>query len=176
VVEGVFADEALACGLLRQQKQSRADGAHQGYCGHRLGKEQLACRRIHGHVFDAALGFAFDLPEQIEMRDPAEISLDVADEQVVLGHHGAGHRVDGGQAVFSPQARGVLDRPLRHVCKLGMTTPAAIFGTGAMSPILAAGRSARAWEESLVTVGFMTVGLAIVASSIIVLWGLRRAA
>jgi len=57
-----------------------------------------------------------------------------------------------------------------------LTTLAAIFGTGAMSPILAAGRSAQAWEESLVTVGFMTVGLAIVASSIIVLWGLRRAA
>src|SRR5215471_9495375 len=85
VVEGVFADEALACWLLCQQKQSRADGAHQAYCGHRLGKEQLACRRIHGHVFDATLGFAFDLPHQIEMRDPAEISLDVADEQVVLG-------------------------------------------------------------------------------------------
>jgi len=30
--------------------------------------------------------------------------------------------------------------------------------------------------EKPVTVGFMTVGLAIVASSIIVLWGLRRAA
>jgi len=45
-----------------------------------------------------------------------------------------------------------------------------------MSPILAAGRSAHAWQERLVTVGFMSVGLAIVASSIVILWGLRRTA
>jgi hydroxylaminobenzene mutase len=55
-----------------------------------------------------------------------------------------------------------------------LTTLAAIFGTGAMSPILAAGRSAQAWQESLVTIGFMTVGPAIVACSVTVLWGLRR--
>ena len=176
MVEGVFADEALACGLLRQQKQSRADGAHQGYCGHRLGKEQLACRRIHGHVFDAALGFAFDLPEQIEMRDPAEISLDVADEQVVLGQHSAGHRVGGGQAVFSPQARGVLDRPLRHVCKLGIDYVGSHLRDGCDVTDLGGRPQRSGLGEKPVTVGFMTVGLAIVASSIIVLWGLRRAA
>jgi (hydroxyamino)benzene mutase len=56
----------------------------------------------------------------------------------------------------------------------GLTTFAAIVGTGAMSPILAAGRSAQPWQEGVVTVGFMTVGPAIVASSIVVLWGLRR--
>jgi (hydroxyamino)benzene mutase len=55
-----------------------------------------------------------------------------------------------------------------------LTTFAAIFGTGAMSPILAAGRSAQPWQEGVVTVGFMTVGPAIVASSMVVLWGLRR--
>ena len=55
-----------------------------------------------------------------------------------------------------------------------LTTLAAVFGTGAMSPILAAGRSAQAWQERLVTVGFITVGLAMVVASVIVLWGLRR--
>jgi hydroxylaminobenzene mutase len=55
-----------------------------------------------------------------------------------------------------------------------LTTLAAIFGTGAMSPILAAGRGAQAWQESLVTIGFMTVGPAIVACAVVVLWGLRR--
>jgi hydroxylaminobenzene mutase len=55
-----------------------------------------------------------------------------------------------------------------------LTTLAAIFGTGAMSPILAAGRSGQAWQESLVTIGFTTVGPAIVACSVTVLWGLRR--
>jgi hydroxylaminobenzene mutase len=55
-----------------------------------------------------------------------------------------------------------------------VTLLAAIFGTAAMSPITAAGRSGQPWQEGLVTVGFMSVGLAIVGSSILVLSGLRR--
>jgi (hydroxyamino)benzene mutase len=58
----------------------------------------------------------------------------------------------------------------------GITTLAAIFGTGALSPITAAGRSAQPWQESLVTAGFMSVGLAIIAATILVLWGLRKKA
>jgi hydroxylaminobenzene mutase len=57
-----------------------------------------------------------------------------------------------------------------------VTTLAAIFGTAAMSPITAAGHSAQPWQESFVTIGFMSVGIAIIASSILILWGLRRAA
>ena len=55
-----------------------------------------------------------------------------------------------------------------------VTLLAAIFGTAALSPITAAGRSGQPWQEGLVTVGFMSVGLAIVVSSILVLSGLRR--
>ncbi len=55
-----------------------------------------------------------------------------------------------------------------------VTTLAAIFGTAAMSPITAAGRSGQPWQEGLVTFGFMSVGIAIVASSILILSGLRR--
>jgi hydroxylaminobenzene mutase len=55
-----------------------------------------------------------------------------------------------------------------------VTTLAAIFGTAAMSPITAAVHSARPWQESVVTFGFMTIGPVIVAFSILVLWGLRR--
>ncbi len=55
-----------------------------------------------------------------------------------------------------------------------VTTLAAIFGTAAMSPITAAGRSGQPWQEGLVTFGFMSVGVAIVAASILVLSGLRR--
>jgi len=54
------------------------------------------------------------------------------------------------------------------------TTLAAIFGTGAMSPITAPNHLALAWQESVVTFGFMSVGIAIIASSILILWGLRR--
>ena len=54
------------------------------------------------------------------------------------------------------------------------TTLAAIFGTGAMSPITAPNLKAQAWQESVVTFGFMSVGIAIMASSILILWGLRR--
>jgi (hydroxyamino)benzene mutase len=54
-----------------------------------------------------------------------------------------------------------------------MTTLAAVFGTAALSPITAAGHRGQAWQESLVTAGFMSVGIVIVASSVLVLWGLR---
>jgi (hydroxyamino)benzene mutase len=56
------------------------------------------------------------------------------------------------------------------------TTLAAIFGTAALSPLTAAGYSGLAWQESVVTFGFATVGIVFVACSILVLWGLRRAA
>jgi hydroxylaminobenzene mutase len=55
-----------------------------------------------------------------------------------------------------------------------VTILAAIFGTAALSPISAAGHSAQPWKEAAVTFGFMSVGLVIVASSILILWGLRR--
>jgi hydroxylaminobenzene mutase len=55
-----------------------------------------------------------------------------------------------------------------------VTTLAAIFGTAAMSPITAAGRSGQPWQEACVTLGFVSVGISIVASSILVLSGLRR--
>src|SRR5436190_18273930 len=48
-------------------------------------------------------------------------------------------------------------------------TLAAVFGTGALSPITAAGRSAQPWQETLVTLGLMSVGLAIVAAAILAL-------
>lgn len=57
-----------------------------------------------------------------------------------------------------------------------VTTLAAIFGTAAMSPITGVGHVGQPWQEKIVTVGFMSVGLAIVVSALLVLWGLRRAA
>ena len=57
-----------------------------------------------------------------------------------------------------------------------VTTLAAIFGTAALSPITAAGHSGQPWQEGLVTLGFMSVGIVIVATSMLVLWGLRRSA
>ena len=57
-----------------------------------------------------------------------------------------------------------------------MTTLAAILGTAALSPITGAGHGGQPWQENLVTFGFMTVGAAMVASSILVLCGLRRLA
>jgi hydroxylaminobenzene mutase len=56
-----------------------------------------------------------------------------------------------------------------------VTTLAAAFGTAALSPITGAGHSGLGWQERLVTGGFITVGLTIVTSSVLVLWGLRAA-
>jgi hydroxylaminobenzene mutase len=57
-----------------------------------------------------------------------------------------------------------------------VTTLAAALGTGAMSPITAPGRAALPWQESLVTAGFVSVGLAIIAAVVLALWGLRGGA
>lgn len=56
----------------------------------------------------------------------------------------------------------------------GVTLLAALLGTAAMSPMTAAGHHAQPWQEALVTFGFLSVGAAIIAASILVLWGLRR--
>ena len=55
-------------------------------------------------------------------------------------------------------------------------TLAAVFGTGALSPITAAGRNALPWQEKLVTAGFMSVGIAIVMCTLLLLWGFRAKA
>ena len=56
------------------------------------------------------------------------------------------------------------------------TTLAAVFGTGALSPITAPGYKGQPWQESLVTAGFMSDGLVYLASSVVILWGLRAKA
>ena len=53
------------------------------------------------------------------------------------------------------------------------TTLAAIFGTGTLSPITAPGFKAQPWQEGLVTAGLMSVGIVIVVSAVVFLWGLR---
>jgi (hydroxyamino)benzene mutase len=57
-----------------------------------------------------------------------------------------------------------------------VTSIAAAFGTAAGSPITSAGHSGQPWQESFVAVGFITVTIAIIATSIFVLWGLRGTA
>jgi (hydroxyamino)benzene mutase len=57
-----------------------------------------------------------------------------------------------------------------------VTTLAAMLGTVALSPITGAGHSAPPWQEMIVTLGFVAIGLAIIAASVLVLWGLRSSA
>src|SRR4051794_12606527 len=57
-----------------------------------------------------------------------------------------------------------------------VTSVAAAFGTAANSPITSAGHSGQPWQESFVAMGFLTVAIAIIATSILVLWGLRGTA
>jgi hydroxylaminobenzene mutase len=57
-----------------------------------------------------------------------------------------------------------------------ITTLAAGFGAASLSPITGAGHSALPWQETVVTFGFITVGIAMIAASVLILWGLRRAA
>ncbi len=56
------------------------------------------------------------------------------------------------------------------------TALAAVLGTFALSPITGAGHHGQPWQESLITALFMSVGIATLAMTVLVLWGLRRAA
>jgi hydroxylaminobenzene mutase len=53
------------------------------------------------------------------------------------------------------------------------TTLAAVLGTAALSPITSAGQHSQPWQETLITVAFLTVGVAIIACSVLVLRGAR---
>ena len=50
---------------------------------------------------------------------------------------------------------------------------AAAFGTAANSPITSTGHRGQPWQESFVAMGFLTVTIAMIATSVLVLWGLR---
>jgi (hydroxyamino)benzene mutase len=57
-----------------------------------------------------------------------------------------------------------------------MTTVAAVVGTKALSPLTGTTQGGQPWQETMVTAGFMSVGLAIVVAAILLLVGLRRGA
>ena len=54
------------------------------------------------------------------------------------------------------------------------TALAAVLGTAALSPITAAGHTGRAWQETLITLLFLSVGITTVLSAILILLGFRR--
>lgn len=54
-----------------------------------------------------------------------------------------------------------------------VTVLAATFGTAAMTPLTGAIHPARDWQETLVTIGFISVGISMIAASALLLWGLR---
>jgi (hydroxyamino)benzene mutase len=54
------------------------------------------------------------------------------------------------------------------------TALGAAWGIAALSPITSAGHHALPWQETVITALFMSVGLAIVGASVLILWGLRR--
>lgn len=57
-----------------------------------------------------------------------------------------------------------------------VTTMAAIFGTAAMTPIASAGHSAAQWQEGVVAIGFVSVALAMIAGTGLLLVGFGRRA
>ena len=54
-----------------------------------------------------------------------------------------------------------------------VTLAAAILGTAAMTPIASAGFRAAQWQESIITVGFVLVGVAMLGAAGILLLGFR---
>src|SRR5262244_77220 len=56
------------------------------------------------------------------------------------------------------------------------TTLAAILGTAANTPIAAGGHHGKPWQESLIAAAFLSVAIAMLASSLLVLWGISARA
>ena len=54
------------------------------------------------------------------------------------------------------------------------TTLAAIFGTAAMTPLASGIFKGQPWQELLVAFGFVSVALAMLVSSALLLWGFRK--
>ena len=57
-----------------------------------------------------------------------------------------------------------------------VTILAAAFGTKVLSPLTGTSQGGQPWQETMVTVGFMSVGIAIVLAAVLLLWGFRRGA
>lgn len=55
-----------------------------------------------------------------------------------------------------------------------VTTFAAVAGTRSMTPLTGTVQGAGTWQEGIVTFGFVTVGIAMIAAFCLALWGLRR--
>jgi (hydroxyamino)benzene mutase len=55
-----------------------------------------------------------------------------------------------------------------------VTLLAAALGTASMTPIASAGFGGQRWQETLVTFGFVAVGLSILVASVLLLIGFRR--
>jgi len=55
-----------------------------------------------------------------------------------------------------------------------MTTLAAIFGTSSLSPLTGTSKGGQPWQEIFVTVGLLSVGVAIIAGTVLIMSGLRR--
>ncbi len=51
---------------------------------------------------------------------------------------------------------------------------AALTGTSSMTPLASAGHAGAPWQEILVTVGFVSVGLSMLIMAGLALWGLRE--
>src|SRR4029077_1887178 len=79
---------------------------------------------------------------------------------------------------LSPPAKGIAFWTALYgtYVNWAVTTLAAILGTSSLSPITGTSQGAPPWQETRVTGGFLSVGLAIVAGSVLLLWGLRRGA
>jgi (hydroxyamino)benzene mutase len=79
---------------------------------------------------------------------------------------------------LSPLMKGIAFWALLYgtYCNWLVTTLAAVCGTGALSPITAAGRNGQPWQESFITIGFLSVAIAIITTSVLILGGLRAKA
>jgi (hydroxyamino)benzene mutase len=136
---------------------------------------QLAHRRLMWHgmfLFLLGLLTGFAEPRFVNMRMGLAAHLEGVMNGTFLLALGAAWR----EVRLSPVAESVAFWTALYGTYVNwvVTTLAATFGTAALSPITGAGHAGLPWQERVVTLGFLSVGLAIVACCVLVLWGLRR--
>ena len=61
------------------------------------------------------------------------------------------------------------------IANWAVTLGAAVLGTSSMTPLAGKGFAAAPWQEILISVGFVSVGLAMLVMAGLALWGLRAA-
>jgi len=101
VRERVLADQPIALNLAGEEPHAHRGRRHGANGRHRLRHDHLSRGRGDRQFEDALLGPALDLDHEVEARDPVEVPLQAANQEVVVRGDRAGDATSGRNAVLA---------------------------------------------------------------------------